>query len=320
MDTPDNKTTTQPDPQKLYFPPWGELKKQWEMEVTRDRINHQTLYGILCSGFVARVDSFDEAAERVCFYLDAADGYRYGLTPRGTVEISSVDVFSPGFLAQRKARRAWKELCGHFFENRNKKMEGLPTTPSWATLVRTPPVFKKVLWFFDPDRPLHKSNFPPSPPSDQQDRIAREFLLKAALLAWDTSPGSIEQDMFELFRNSRPKLVEILHRLEALDFLLDSAREVDESSIRKLDVLAVTTSPGNPKPKDAREAFYIWGNVAGRYAILLRFREEERKRQAAEKAQQAISDTLPCHECPGTMYRKGGMYKCSQCGATSGDQ
>ena len=116
---------------------WVEWQKRWDGSNNVDE-----LLGLLHGGFFLPDIRWEELPNRICFYLEIADGWR-----------SESEFFLPGEgrytnvpnYRHAIARKALKVLCACVFKN----IEADRHAPaSWAKLVVREEILKKIFWFF----------------------------------------------------------------------------------------------------------------------------------------------------------------------------
>ena len=253
------------------FHEWADWKKRWDEEMARDYPNSGVLVGLLHAAFSIRADP----SERIPFLLGIADGYRsYSAFPND-YRNNRQDKPKP---RQNVARKAWAVLCDNFFkEAAEKEIYDYFWRDTMAGIIGEDVIFKKILWFFDPE-----GDNIPSHEKDARNEMARVFIKRFIEFVW--MRRNKEEPTNQMYLDARPQLVGILSELHALDRLTAFFREygVDEKSMSKLEEIALTFSYGplkSNKPKSVEEIFYDsdheWKNrEASRILILLRILQE----------------------------------------------
>jgi hypothetical protein len=275
---------------------WERWKKRWNEVKTPEE-----LIGLLHCGFSVSAQYPAGYVDRVCFYLNVADGYSesesFFLSPsereRGLVSDRLERAFKK---RQAVAMKAWTMLCDHFF----KKSEDRERT-TWPNLVIEKPIFEKLLWFFGPLEEIGgRDNFPPRSSEKHDDLTALVFLFEFVRFAWefvcrDRHSGERDEKIREMFRAERPRLVRILECIGELDFLL-RREDIDESVLGKLKEMALRKYLWfDKKYRTIPEAIYE-GSEAARVYLLLRVKQGEEKRRErfkeAERTARAANQVL----------------------------
>lgn len=272
---------------------WGEWERSWDEEMERVAPRTENLLGSLHLIF-AIPGGYSKA---VLHLLEIADGYYVNFTLR---EGDPVIYFPKenrkiGWNVRHViAEKAWKLLCDNFFKNRAEKSWH---TPSWTRTVADKEVFNRLLWFFDPQKRC--LNIPYRNNRDRYDETALQFLREFVIFAWyfrtfDDRWGPHEEDevIQKMFREARPKLVEILDAIHGLDFLLNGEglikeneypeRLINAAVIAKLEELALENH------ETVKEAAWA-GSYAAQTLLVLHSNMKEQKRQKhiTEAEQQA---------------------------------
>lgn len=265
---------------------WSKFRERWNEEIKRSREEGKpaavpVLNGLLHKGWDAQTFSVGEEVERVCFYLETANEFRLPTSGPFSGTPPSPDPTSEALARWEISKKAWRELCEHFFKNRSEAVKGAGFLPSWARLLREPMVLLKVLSFFDPETKRGKLHLP-SPVRNHHDELAWKFLSEMTVFVWDMEPATTPRETLIFSRACRSMLIRILRHLDQLDVLLDLARNVREVDIAQLELLALRECP-DPKPVDMEDAYLDRGCKTAMYPLLLRMREEKRRRQTAEK-------------------------------------
>ncbi len=98
-----------------------------------------------------------------------------------------------------------------------------------------------------------------------------------------------------MFTKARPQFVEILNRIDNLQFLLSRDTDVDEQARAQLKEIALRSHPTGKNYHSVEEA-YADGSKAAETIILLKIRQEEDKRQSdivqVERQKQQATDKL----------------------------
>lgn len=288
MDTRAIATHPLMDKELGYIADWSEWKKLW-LEETRVDFLHSLLH----FGFEVRTESYEEVIERLCLYLDIADGafysytfgkcyyyseyYRNGCCSRFGILLQ--DQLDLKYIISQKA---FQMLCRHFFKN---TAEDQYHVPSWMQLATNPQVFSKLSNFFRLNEEGWIFNLWEA--EGHNAEIATKFALELSSFPWTYDDLNSWRKYFwdneEFFENIKPQMIEILYGLKRLDILLEKKRckQVDENCEKKLSDLASRSS------KNIGEACYL-GSQAARVLILLQKIKEEaaRREKIAELEEQ----------------------------------
>ena len=234
----------------------------WDQWMARWRAikNAEEMLGLLHCGFTV-VASGREDIERICFYLDVADGHNSSLGFELSGE--SRDYFSsqPRFLDQGMpwsevrrsiARKAFETVTNAVFKNRSKGGD----SPSWLWLIEHPELVDKVLWFFrvEEDSPCIKNAGIHKVENIVYAEIVRTFLSTFVTQRWwftylgDDHYRAIQRQL----RERRPRFIEILWGIGELEKLFSRNYELDKACLAKLEELAFRQSLQLPTKKEDR--------------------------------------------------------------------
>lgn len=273
---------------------WKKWKELWQGTEYAE-LRHSLLH----FGFAVQADSTDEVIERVCLYLDIADGWKYSRNFKkgeedysylfGTVfgsEVNNLPEFRR-FLAQK----AFQSLCQNFFKNTAAKDYYVP---SWARMATEHQVLEKILWFFRLNEDVVDiPNLDPFDSTDHNMEIATKFIRDLCEFAWTCENnrwgrGEVYEEMKDELRKARPEMIRLLSGIGALDVLLNTGEyQLDKSCVKQLENIAMAydrwlpsaTSWSNEhrKPRTLEEACF--GNSqAARVLLILRVKQAEQKR------------------------------------------
>jgi len=260
---------------------WSKWKKYWEKESQAE-----ILHSLLHFGFDVDARNTEEAIERICLYLDIADG----CFCLDTFYVNfREDHSGPRWVDHSKgvrralSEKAFQTLCQKFFKD--SRREGYSDVPSWVPYAAVSEIFSKLLRFFRVDKRGNISNLRGE---GHNVEIARTFAAEFCFLAWkcDDYPPyyqALSDEVAETFRQAKPQMLEIMWGLGKLDFLLKSERyrTLDEKCEQKLEELALSLDGNFPdggrffrKPKTVDEACYA-NSQAARVLILLRIMRDQ---------------------------------------------
>lgn len=289
---------------------WEDKKKRWDEEMARDRPDPSVLEGIL-----HRLFSNGTCPESICFCLDLADGHESGDL---FSKVSASSLHSPQVKTRNReiAEKAWRVLCDNFFKNTKESSQ----IASWVDLVVNEQVFKKILWFFSPQKEDRIGNNLPNPDLSGRNRghyanIARTFLKEFIRFVWridrfgrfvDGLTSAECKAIREIFRKARPQIIEIAAEMKDLNFLLNrdyylkewcGGFDVDDATMEKLEELSFAEElwdgKEHRKPESVEKAFYH-DSYSAEILVLLRIikvewerkcklEEAERKKLEAEQ-------------------------------------
>lgn len=294
-----------------YFRRWEEWKKLWDEE---KRV--ELLHSLLHFGFNVETTG-DQHLERICLYLEVADGHcrPWGRLEKDGEEGLSVETALGRFSRPRDlrgaiAKKAFQILCQNLFRDTDDSYDDCPR---WYQPLTTPRVLPKLLWFFRLDERQNRllNLIPSEADSDNHTRVAYNFLLDFCSFTWEprrhehpTNPPRDES--FNRLKAVRPQLIAILCALGRLDLLLRKGWEFDEADLLKLRKLAMSEelwlpvfpSMGHRLPQTLEESVF-GGSQAARVLLLLennrreeerlaKMMELERQRRAAERELQRL--------------------------------
>jgi len=275
-----------------YIANWAEWKELWEKESRTD-----FLHSLLHFGFGIDGASFEEAIERICLYLDIADGCFdfhtfntfegiYGPVLSAPSRFSNVTDAQARDLRRILSQKAFQMLCQNFFKNTTEKHHY--PYPSWLRLAVVPQIFSKILWFFRLDE--YGRIFNLSSATGHNVEVAEEFIRQFCLIAWECNEeealrAGLSDSLKEIFRQARPSMIEILSGLGKLDLLLkdDRYRTIDKKCEAKLENLSLAFdrwlpnldgSNSHRKPKTIEEACF-GKSQAAQVLILLRIMRKQ---------------------------------------------
>ncbi|KKW17031.1 MAG: hypothetical protein UY56_C0005G0056 [Parcubacteria group bacterium GW2011_GWA1_50_14] len=205
---------------------WLEWKRHWLVAGSADE-----LVGLLHVGFSKHPRTFEENVERICFYLDVADGWSGWQGMRQAMALSGAEN-PPSDEVDRVevSEKAFRVLA----------KEGFGDGPGFPRhlLVSNIQLFSKILWFFG-----RSYNLPSSHAKEHFERSVNEFLVRFIKEIWGTgdehpyfSMGHITQDAALRKRcfSARPDLVRIIAYLGKLRLLYSESILVDEASLEAL--------------------------------------------------------------------------------------
>lgn len=305
-----------------YIKDWEGWKELWEGESQAEYLNSLLFFGFDISA------NENEAVERLCLYLEIADGTGRSSNFVKENEEGEDEYFRLRFLnpcktfIQREyengiktkaefremlAKKAFQVLCLKFFKNTSK--EGY--LPSWHKELLDPDVLAKLFWFFRSENQWRWLD-------DHHLKIVNNFGYDFCLFVWNHAngkyrfgfnyPREIDEETIALFRSVCPDVITVLARLHKLDFLMsrDRYEEVDENCLDRLKKLSlnnvlclpkIDSSWGNEhrKPKDIKEAC-LGGSQAARVLTILQIQQKEKAKfneiQKLEKQRQLAEKEL----------------------------
>ncbi|GEM_PF-1625936 len=281
-----------------YIPSWEKWKELWAA-ATAAEIKHSLLhFGWATGGGV----------EKVCLYLDLADGYldkdnfrlpeevargwQYNKrdfgTPLGRFEYAYQ-------LRQAVSTKAFQVLCQKFFKNTD--VEARRDEPSWLCWVKEDAVLEKVLWFLRTESAIGDFKLRNLPrrlrDSDNHQKVLREFALGISMFALGIPRLSISgRDVCwnnailegKLLHDKHSEVVELLNGLGCLGVLLGECKyPLSEEGLAKLKEIALREQwirlPGYEKrsPCSIEEASYAGSEAAQVYLILQTNNKEKRR-------------------------------------------
>jgi len=245
---------------------WTEWKQLWGAESRAD-----ILHSLLHVGFEVSAGSDENAIDRILLYLEIANGcFDYhtfeesGGPDHGRPFYSNLVRFGKKIEGSQGLRRmlsqkAFQVLCQRLFKN---TFEEQHRVPSWVWYISAPQIFSKLLWFFRLDRDGRIFNLGgligPRDISVNNGEIAKQFVQEFCLFAWDCEKeifyDQLSDETKNMFRQSRPSMIEILSGLGKLDLLFrdERYRTIDEECEKKLEYLALAFDFYLPSPKDGK--------------------------------------------------------------------
>ncbi len=275
-----------------YISSWEKWKELW-LASTHAEIKHSLLHFGWATG---------GGTEKVCLYLDLADGYmdqdNFGLPEEKTRswQFNKCDMDTPlgrfeyaSQLRRAVSIKAFQVLCQKFFKNTSTESRQRDQ-PSWLHWLKEDVVLEKVLWFLRTEGSpgdLSLRNIPRHfDDCDNHQRVLREFAFGISMLALGLTclkigdkdcyfrDGTVEGKL----RKRHPEIVELLNGLGGLNLLLDerknSQRELSEAGLAKLREIALRErwihSPQHEKrkPVSIEEASYAGSKAAQTYLLL----------------------------------------------------
>jgi hypothetical protein len=240
---------------KTTFRSWNEWLEAWN-----STDNAEMLDGLIHCGFNVPYDR-DEFADRVCFYLEVADGYcNHDLRNRGREGDYEEKHFRSSFVRTEKdclnnlslvdirkkiATRAVKILVAEIFSRCPDRMDDRSSKQrAWERIVHDQTIMKKIMWFFRIDDHLY-SDRPRNIPHDGYPfyKEFKEFLIALCWYAWDSeySLHSREKnDELALMLEIRPRCVQFLSYFKEVRMLLKPNWLVTSKEMRVLKRLALS--------------------------------------------------------------------------------
>jgi len=252
----------------------------WEawLEAWRTTDCAEALLGLLYVGF--EIPQPYNACERICFYLDLADGNglqeaSFADNPRDEQQKhnTSFDVdrqkMTIGAIRKALAQKALSVLCKHYFGLKRTEREYNPN-PAWIELVLNEAVFEKTLWFFQviSDEWGPGNRIKNGTTSDKrQSEVIKDFLCSFCELFWkfkqldpDRERESDRQHI-EKFRLNRQRIIPLMDQLGILNLLLRyPSTDQDDKVVNALTKIVMSESsyfPGESSmrsPKNPEEA------------------------------------------------------------------
>lgn len=222
---------------------WTHWKEQWGATMIAEHKLILLHYGFTIDG------STGDCIDRICFYLDVANGHTSSLNFRlsdeqaGWTNTRFLDErMSWSDVRQSIARKAFEMVANTLFKNRTK---GSGDYPSWSWIVGYPELLDKVLWFFRVNDELRIDNLPYAYGGEEgvYSKITHTFLAELANLAWMFShfgkyTGKSDHAIQEQLAARRPKFIEILCGIGELGRLFDQQYKLDKACMAKLEELA----------------------------------------------------------------------------------
>lgn len=269
------------------FGTWEMWRSAWEK--TNDP---KQLLGLLQFGFNTLVRDKKEAIDRVCWYLDMADGHNsadnFGVRGAQTeqYEQPSLEQLSSRQRKRLLSGKAFDILCTKFFKNRNSLNE----RPSWFRLVSEQQVFLRMLWFFRPDEEnrciINLSEVGYGYETSHHLSVAQEFAgmfceFVLELSHFRNSLDDFNESNRQVFEDARPAIIRLLVGLSREDILLKHDFPFNTIALNELHRIVFLQKfwygRSQQKPQTVAEAFYL-GSRAAKVHILLEIRERERVR------------------------------------------
>lgn len=285
---------------------------QW-LELWNSTSNFDLRVGLLHRGFEVQFGSHrgESFAERVAFYLQLADGYRWsmdlseGLTERWYGLLTREQVKQ---LRQQLAEKALGVLVQSFFSW--GKAEKADDDDFRAMLTRHPALIDAVLWFFRPIRTDRINNL--SSDDRHIEDVLVTFIKRFYRAIWQSGDAEkygpessrwerSDQALYYHLVELRPRLLPLIAECEELDLLLRKKFAPDEACLAALceRVFGETYlfwDGETRNPRTLPEALWAGSKIA-RILILLEQRatEEARQieigeaRQAREEAEERLA-------------------------------
>ncbi|HRY31301.1 MAG TPA: hypothetical protein P5328_02855 [Candidatus Paceibacterota bacterium] len=237
-----------------------------------------------------------EESNVISFLLDLADGHDERDTFEDHREARWIGADRQVVSDRQKiAQKAFSILCLKFFRNSVREGGRQP----WLWMLGDESLFKKVLWFFRPDRIWRLRNCnslahgSDDPAEKHQNEILRCFLEELAHQGWtfrslgEYGISDADRQIEQRLVATRPQFIDILKELRKLPWLLKQ-EELDPQSLKKLEEMAMSESVSLPldcagtgsnyrKPVNLREAV-LGGSVAAQVLLLYKVMEKERQR------------------------------------------
>jgi len=283
---------------------WQEWQARW-----REAVLKEELLGLLHCGFWIKDAN---QAERVCFYLEVADGYKDEANFELDVEkkrSGSWELPFSGWGTKRHepamrlevARKALRVLVDKLFTNTRKLNPYAYEYPSWVGAIACPAVLEKVLWFFDADR-FHfrqERNLPDWDSDKHDDLVLRQFINDFVVFCWqfhgfdDVKPEENSQ-LIKTLEGFRPQLLELMQATNQLWYLVRRPGVLDENSIGKLRNIALREEDygGGGSHTTPEEAWVVGKRLAAMILLLdpiwkKEFERQEKLKEAEKLQQQA---------------------------------
>jgi len=271
-----------------FFANLEEWQEAWNKAETADELTD-----LLFRGLKIPLNN-EEFYEQICFYLEAAYGHRklshfflFGDYHQSS-DYRHWTSFGHHTIPELKeiiCSNAWKFLCQDFFKDR--KDDRGRNEPSWYDrLFWARKIIDKILWFF-----LEKDNCPVSHSvSDNNEEIAKKFLIKLAEYAWSSSNEGIRKYLV----GKRLEVMKILWNIEKLDFLFRKWKHLTRQDLDNLKELALTKSWGSGKHETIEEAALgincMNVQAARTYIVLDAMLEENARQDEIEEAERNIKE------------------------------
>ena len=284
---------------------WEEWKECWQGEDQAEYLN-----SLLHFGFNIPVNE-EEAAERLCLYLEIADGISRSSNFVKENEEGEDEFFrlirlrasnpcktfvqhehengikTRAEFRKMLAKKAFQVLCLKFFKNTSKE----DYLPSWYEGLLNPSALAKLFWFFRPENSWYSIE-------DHYEKIVYNFAYDFCIFIWNCANGravdkyfffsqKIHKEDILLFQSVSPDVITVLNRIGKLDFLLYKNRyqEVSEDCLNRLEELALNKKLSLPKidsswqnedrkPKDIEEACF-GGSQAAKVLTILQIQQKE---------------------------------------------
>jgi len=225
---------------------------------------------------------------QICGYSPDSNDYRQDM-PFGEKRMRD--------LHQVIARKAFEMICARILKNTVKSESDVP---SWAAFVQNEENLNMLLHFFrlkeDPsDRPrfVNLKYFGPQDGGhDHHTMIAVNFLKDLVNRTWPTNDHYPRQwdyeEIKQMFRSKRQKMIEILHGLFLLSLLWNRSRalQINGSHMKWLKDMALKES----KCATVEEAVYKMNQAARTWHILSVIRQEHGRQIEIQRAKQRAAD------------------------------
>ena len=238
----------------------------------------EDLTGLLFEGFAVRADEADQA-DRICTYLDLANGYQSCAEPKS-------HLFAV-------AQKAWKVLVLNCFRDPEDSASMFTHYGPWVRAICREEVFRKLLWFFEWSVNVPSTTFN----SSRENKIAlnflREFTRHTLTFRYYRDMSEAALAVQKMFRAERRRIFRLMAHLHDLPFILKSADvELDTTDLQILEEMALA-QPAYRRRQTGHcssvEEAYSCGSDAAAVALLLRVRlnqaalEEARQKAEAER-------------------------------------
>ncbi|TSA44514.1 hypothetical protein D4R51_03730 [bacterium] len=271
---------------------WREWRIEWDSAARAEM-----LHSLLHFGFSVRTQTYEETFERICFYLDIADGHgnerNFGdeESLRGPANFEELGSLSACRLKKVISKKAFHILCDKFFKDRVDQRDS--NYPSWAHAVARRNVLSKLLWFFrwDEESVVSKmkvcnlDDFESDKENNHHYQTAREFAFELCKFVYTFQyfgkyAGESDKQIERMFKAKRPAIIRLLLALKKGDALLSDGFFAGEMEIAELERICLAEEfydeHDRRTSKSVKEACFR-GSSAAKIAILLRVREEQRK-------------------------------------------
>ncbi len=281
MDAP---TNTLPTPHGRPLASWSNWKQLW-----REATHYEQHLGLILCGFDVPAQDDNESAERICIYLDLADGGELNRVQTGESEEVQGN-------RRALARQAYQVLAENFFKNHHERQ----WPPSWMEWVCRLEVLEKVLWFFRLSKhrpyfphPIALRNLSFEPTRHEYLELARTFLVELWNCTWRTE--EYDAEVKNPLEPRRPELIELLcgiGRLALLDdrsqiWGLDWFDDHCEKKLRELALRQISFPRWHPQtgrlchPRSVEEAAAFGSEPARMLTLLYAMRQQYQQHMTA---------------------------------------